>query len=86
MGEKARYLQQNKKKAQQTPKFEEGIFLGIKDGSMEAVIGTSSGCCYARTVRRMTKEDASDPTLLNSVVGSPWEMKPRMVYELSASM
>ena len=75
-GEKVWYLPHNKKKAQQTPKFEEGIFLGLKDGSEEAAIGTPTGCVYARTVRRMTKEEAGDPVLFNSVVGSPWELKP----------
>ena len=61
-----------REKTQQTPKLEERILFGIKDGSEESVTGTPSGWCYARKTA-----DASDPTLFNHVIGSPWELRPQ---------
>ena len=42
-GEKVLYLEASKRKAQLSNKFEDGIFLGIKDGTEELIVGTSSG-------------------------------------------
>ena len=64
------------KKAQLSDKFEDGIFLGIKDGSEELIVGTPSGCKICRSVKRRSREDAADPVFFNSVRGTPWCLVP----------
>ena len=68
-GEKVRYMHAIKKKVQFTDTLSDGIFLGIKDGSEEVIIGTPSGCKECRTFNRRPREDAADPVLFNSIRG-----------------
>ena len=60
-GEKIFYLGACKKRVQITDKFLDGIFLGIKEGSEEFIVGTPAGCVVCRTVKRRPREDAADP-------------------------
>eukprot|EP00973_Karenia_brevis_P027439 3784398-Karenia_brevis.AAC.1 len=39
------------------------------DRTEEAVVGTPDGCFYARSVRRLSHEDAADALLFNAVIG-----------------
>ena len=42
----------SKKKVQITDKFLDGVFLGIKEGSEEFIVGTPAGCVVCRTVKK----------------------------------
>ena len=75
--EKVFYLEQSKRKVQVETKWHEGIFLGIKDESEIAVVGTPHGIVFSRSIRRVPKEDSGDGVLFNSIRGAPWELQPR---------
>ena len=59
-GEKILYLEASKK-IQIPEKFWDGIFLGVKEGSEEFIMGTLAACVVCRTVKRRPREDAADP-------------------------
>ena len=69
-GEKVLYLPAGKAKAQLS-KWLEGIYVCLKDESEEAIVGTPDGCEVVRSVRRLSREDASAAVLFNSIKGSP---------------
>ena len=46
--EKVKYLEQSKRKVQVEAKWHEGIFLGIKDESEIAVVGTPHGIVFEK--------------------------------------
>ena len=81
--EKVFYLEQSKKKVQVEEKWHEEIFLGIKDESEVAVVGTPHGTVFARSIRRVPKEDSG--TLCNSVRGLPWDLQPGVESETESS-
>eukprot|EP00973_Karenia_brevis_P081754 11334063-Karenia_brevis.AAC.1 len=66
-GEKVLRLPGGKRKAQAAEKWFEGICLGLKDKSEEGIIGTPEGCFHARSIRRLSKNEASDAVLLNAI-------------------
>ena len=72
------YLEQSKKKIQVEATWHEGIFLGIKDESEVAVVGTPHGIVFARSIRRVPKEDSVESMLFNSL---PWDLQPWMTDE-----
>ena len=53
--EKVFYLEQSKRMVQVESKWHEGIFLGIKDESEIAVVGTPHGIVFSRGIRRGPK-------------------------------
>ena len=64
------------RKVQVEAKWHEGIFLGIKNESEIAVIGTPHRIVFSRSIRRVPKEDSRDGMLFNSIRGAPWELQP----------
>ena len=69
-------MKKEKKKNKLADKFREGHFLGIKEGTDEAFIGTPEGVVKTRTIKRMpTKQRKSGETLL-AVRGVPWQPNP----------
>ena len=68
--------EQSKRKIQVDAKWYEGIFLGIKNESEVAVVGTPHGIVFARSVPRVPKEDSGDGMLFNSIKGAPWDLQP----------
>lgn len=52
-------------------KMKEGLWLGIKHRSDEAIIGTPGGVVKARTIRRLPKDKRWDQALINSFRGTP---------------
>ena len=52
-------------------------FLGIKDESGIAVVGTPQGIVFSRSIRRVPKEDSGDGMLFNSIRRAPWELQLR---------
>ena len=76
--EKVLFLEQSKRKVQVEAKWHEGIFLGIKDESGIAVVGTPHGIVFfEKHSQSSTKEDSGDGMLLNSMRGAPWKLQPR---------
>ena len=80
--EKVFYLEQSKRKVQVEAKWHEGIFLGIKDESEIAAVGTPHGIVFSRRIRRVPKEDSGDGMLFNSIKGVPWELQPGVEREV----
>ena len=68
--EKILYLKASKKKVQITDKLLDGVFLGIKEGSEEFIVGTLAGCSVCRTVKRRSREDAAEPVFFKSIRGT----------------
>ena len=56
--------------------FLDGVFLGIKEGSEEFVVGTPAGCAVCRTVKRPSREDAADHVFSQSIRGTPTRPVP----------
>ena len=71
MGEKILYLEASKKKVQITDKFLDGIFLGIKEGSEEFIVGTPAGCVVCRTVKDGLVKRQEIQSSCNSIRGTP---------------
>ena len=65
--EKVFYLEQSKREVLVEAKCHEGIFLGTKDESEIAVVGTPHGIVFARSIRRVPTEDSGDGMLFNSI-------------------
>ena len=59
-----------------------GIFLRINDESEIAVVGTPHGAVFARSIRRVPKEDSGDGLLFNSIKEVPWELQPGVEREV----
>ena len=53
------------------PKMKEGLWLGIRHRSDEAIIGTTGGVVKARTIRRLPKDQRWDQALINNLRGTP---------------
>ena len=58
--EKVFYLEQSNKKIHVEARWHEGFFLGIKDESEVAVVDTPHRIVFARSIRRVPKEDSGD--------------------------
>ena len=74
-GEKILYLEASKK-IQIPEKFWDGIFLGVKEGSEEFIMGTLAACVVCRTVKRRPRDDAADPVFFNGIRGTPKRLLP----------
>ena len=70
------FLEASKKNIQITDKFSDGIFLGIKEGSEEFIVGTPAGWVVCRTVKRRPREDAADRVFFNSIRETPRRLLP----------
>ena len=58
-------------------KFEEGIYLGVQEGSTMKWIGTTSGVQRAWTVKCRPEEERWNRDLMQNLIGLPWQLKPR---------
>ena len=59
------------------PRWEEGIWLGVKDSSGETIIGTREGVVKVRDVKmKARKEDRWNVHQFNELTGTPWEPIP----------
>ena len=75
--EKVFYLEESKRKVQVEAKWHEGIFLGIKDESEIAVVGTPHGAVFARCIRRVPKRGFWGKYAVQQHQRSPWELQRR---------
>ena len=80
--EKVFCLEQSKKKIQVEAKWHKEIFPGIKNESEVAVVGTPHGIVFAKSVRRVPKEDSGDGMRFNGIKGVPLELQPGVEREV----
>ena len=58
-------------------RWEQGVFLGVRDESGESIIGTKDGVIKVRSFRRRaSKEQRWNREVVDSIRGSPWEPIP----------
>ena len=62
-----------KERPNSDPRFQDGIWLGIRLGSEEYLIGTPSGVFKARSIRRKPLESRWDHSQVSAIMGTPWK-------------
>ena len=78
-GEKVQYIAGGgKAKPGVSPKWSEGIFLGLVDRSNEYLIGTPEGIIKSSNAKRMTLDHAKDPELFTAIPWTPWRWTDRI--------
>ncbi len=65
------------KKNKLAPKWEDAIFLGMKDSSNEYLVGTEEGVFRAAQVKRVPESERFEQARLKSMVGTPWQREPK---------
>ena len=56
------------------PRYQFGIWLGMRNNSAECFIGKADGVFRAREIRRLEPQDRWDTRAIHSVIGVPWRM------------
>ena len=56
------------------PRYQYGVWLGMRNNSEECFIGNADGVFRAREVRRLEPQDRWDTEAINNVIGVPWRM------------
>ena len=56
------------------PRYQCGIWLGMRNNSAECFIGNAEGVFRAREIRRLEPQDRWDREAIRSVIGVPWRM------------
>eukprot|EP00435_Cladocopium_sp_Y103_P027163 s2252_g6.t1 len=59
-------------------KFEDGIFLGVQEGSALKWIGTPTGVQRCWSVKCKPEPDRWDRALMEVLIGLPWKLRPRL--------
>ena len=54
-------------------RWQQGIFLGVKDNTTEKIVGNASGVFTVQSIRRKSGEDRYNLEMLRSVTGVPWD-------------
>ena len=57
------------------PRYQYGIWLGMRNNSAECFIGNADGVFRAREIRRLEHQDRWDKEAIGSLIGVPWRMK-----------
>ena len=57
-------------------RWETGIYLGLVERSNMLLVGTTRGVFKVNCVKRLPEIQSSDPELLKSIVGVPWDPVP----------
>ena len=56
------------------PRYQYGIWLGMRNKSAECFIGNADGVLRAREFRRLEFQDRWDTEAISNVIGVPWRM------------
>ena len=56
------------------PRYQYGVWLGMRNNSAECFIGNADGVFRAREILRMEPQDRWDTEATDSVIGVPWRM------------
>ena len=54
-------------------RWQQGIFLGVKDNTTEKIVGNGSGVFTVQSIRRKSGDDKYNLEILQSVTGVPWD-------------
>ena len=54
-------------------RWQQGIFLGVKDNTTEKIVGNASGVFTVQSIRIKSGEDRYNLEMLRSVTGVPWD-------------
>ena len=54
-------------------RWQQGVFLGIKDNTTEKIVGNGSGVFTVQSIRRKSGDDKYKLEILQSVTGVPWD-------------
>ena len=54
-------------------RWQQGVFLGVKDNATEKIVGNASGVFTVQSIRRKSGADRYNLEMLQSVTGVPWE-------------
>lgn len=69
-GETVEFLKRGHKFEQ---RWQQGIFLGVKDQTTEKIVGNASGVFTVQSIRRKSGEDRYNTELMLSITGVPWD-------------
>ena len=56
------------------PRYQYGVWLGLRNNSAECFIGNADGVFRGREIRRLEPQDRWDTEAINNVIGVPWRM------------
>ena len=56
------------------PRYQYGVWLGMRNNSAECFIGNADGVFRAREIRRLEPQDRWDTEAINNVIGAPWRL------------
>ena len=56
------------------PRYQYGIWFGMRNNSTECFIGNADGAVRAREIRRLEPQSRWDKEAVNNVIGVPWRM------------
>ena len=56
------------------PRYQYGVWLGMRSNSAECFIGNADGVFRGREIRRLEPQDRWDREAVNSVIGAPWRV------------
>ena len=56
------------------PRYNFGVWLGVRNNSAECFVGTAEGTFRAREVRRREQQDWWDKEPMNNVIGVPYRV------------
>eukprot|EP00435_Cladocopium_sp_Y103_P016599 s3099_g4.t1 len=71
-------LKGEREKKKIEPKFEPGIFLGLQEATGLRWIGTGDGVVRSWTIKRLADEDKWQRDKLESMIGLPWQLRPKI--------
>ena len=58
-------------------RWEPGVFLGVRESTTEKIVGTATGVLAVQSIRRKPEGERCDSSLVDTVVGVPWDPNPQ---------
>ncbi len=68
------------------PKWDDGIFLGLKDSSNEYFVGIENGVFKASQVKRVPESERFQQARLEQMIGTPWQMEQNEGSDLTTAL
>ena len=61
------------------PRWEEGVYVGLRKHTVEKLVATTNGVCEARSIKRRIESERWDAERISKISGTPW--KPYLYSE-----
>ena len=74
-GETVEFMKRTKHKL--SPKWEQGIYIGVKVNTSERIVGTRTGIFVVQSVRRKPKSERWNRQLVEDLWGLPWKLRAK---------